>query len=108
MELTYQSRVPTRELEIELDRIWAELQRDGALRSDALAAVPESIELLNRKRAEVVEIKSAGSGLSGAELLVILAPLLVEIARDLWTKVILPKIRQDQGESAIKDLPTET
>jgi hypothetical protein len=105
-ELTYTANVTTDELDRVTDELWASLQRaDSAL---AKEAVSEGISLSNlagisRTQAITFSHSSAGFGPETTAIVVALAPVAAGIVRDLWEKIILPRLRQRLGHDALKE-----
>lgn len=50
---------------------------------------------------EGVEVRPAGAGFAGSEVVIACLPLVIKIVGDLWDTVVLPRIEQRWGRGAL-------
>jgi hypothetical protein len=91
------------ELEAKLDEFWAHLQQDSELAAEARKQGIQLDDLRGKKRAEVITVAKEGDGFDPATtaLIVAFAPLAAKVARDIWTKLLLPRILKAKGKDAL-------
>jgi hypothetical protein len=93
------------QIESEIAQFWQILDKPGspALEADLSAAGldPATLASVNRENAIIVRAGTSGVDPTTAVLLVTLAPSANLIIKDLWKKIVLPRIRKRWGEDAI-------
>jgi hypothetical protein len=93
------------QIESEIAQFWQILDKPGspALEADLSAAGLDRATLasVNRENAIIVRAGTSGVDPTTAVLLVTLAPSANLIIKDLWKKIVLPRIRKRWGENAI-------
>jgi hypothetical protein len=93
------------EIESEIAQFWRTLDNPGgtALEDELSAAGLDRATLasVNRENAMIVRAGSSGVDATTAVLLVTLAPSANLVIKDLWKKIVLPRIRKRWGEDAI-------
>ena len=105
-ELVYaRGQLSVEEIQSEIAEFWHIIDNSGspALEADLSAADLDRAMLasVNRKDAIVVRAGNSGADPTTALLLVTLAPSANLIIKDLWKKIVLPRIRKRWGDDAI-------
>jgi len=98
------------DLSTELDRLWQELKKESKLRAQAEAAGIDLKALQTMGRGQAITARREGEGLDPATSAVVIAfaPVVAKIVADLWTHVLLPRIRQARGADAITPKPNSS
>jgi hypothetical protein len=94
-------------LEQFLDELWKKAKTDPAMRAE-LAKHGIDVGQLPRAREEAIQVTRPAAGLSGTEIVVVLVPLAVEVAGDLWRHIIFPAIRRRFGDGALTEVQNTT
>lgn len=91
------------ELEAKLDEFWAQLQQDSELGAEARKQRIPLDDLRGKKRGDVITVAKEGEGFDpvATALIVAFAPVAAKAARDLWTKLLLPRILKAKGKDAL-------
>jgi len=109
--LAYRTNRAVQELDALLDREWATLRRTGALAVLAgHRGIPEVV-VRRLRRGDVLRLET-GNGLDPLVTAVVVAfvsaatgevaRLLSAFARDVWTQLLLPRLRRRLGEGAME------
>jgi hypothetical protein len=89
------------ELDLLLDRFWAEMQSPGSAVSRKAQEQGLDIgQFLPLTRAEVIQVKKSGDTLDPLVtpiVVIFVLPVAAHIAKDLWTYVLLPRIKGEKG-----------
>lgn len=96
--------IDQQQLEAQLDRLWQDLQGDSALATEAEQAGIVLSEIRKRPRKEVITVRKDGEGFDPVTtaLVVAFAPVAARVARDLWLKVLLPRILKAKGKDSLE------
>jgi len=89
----------------EIAKFWAELDTSSEIQTE-LAKAGITGELLrdaNPSDAITVRVDSSGVDPETVSLIIVLAPTANRVLKDIWTTVILPRIRRRWGDNAIDD-----
>jgi len=91
------------ELEAKLDELWTQLEQDSELVAEARKLRIPLEDLRGKKRGDVIAVTKEGEGFDPATtaLIVAFAPVAAKVARDLWTKLLLPRILKAKGKDAL-------
>jgi hypothetical protein len=94
-------------LNSELDLFWTALKTNVALRADVLAKGIPVDDLLDRKREEVITLKTDKAHLDPVTvgLIVAFAPTINTIGSSLWQNFALPWLLKKLGNNAIETIP---
>lgn len=93
------------QIQQEIANFWAELETSSELRAE-LASAGISDELLlsvNPSDAITVRVDSSGVDPVTVSLVIVFAPTANQALKDVWTTVVLPRIRRRWGDDAIND-----
>lgn len=88
----------------ELDAIWKDVLTDSDLIRKAAA---KGIDLTKMRRDAAISVRQ-GVGIDPVFTPVIiglgtaLTPVAVQVVRDIWEQVVLPRIRREKGEDALR------
>lgn len=88
------------ELDALLDDFWAQMQNpDSAVSQKAKEEGLDIEQLRQMKREEVLQVKKTGDTLDPLVTPIVIAflPVVAKIAKDLWTYVLLPRIKAEKG-----------
>lgn len=94
--------VAAADLEREIDSIWNDLQAPGRTRDAAIARGIPIDELPERQQAVTFTADKAGFTSVETAIIVAFAPVIAKVARDLWDHIILPRLLQRFGQTALK------
>ncbi len=91
------------QLRSDVETFWNALRTDAELRSEIESAGLDLTELESLDSQKAITIRPAGAGFDPATIgiLVIFAPTANRVLQDLWTTVLLPRIRRRWGSDAI-------
>ena len=91
------------ELSAIVDDLWQNLESDPDLRRDAHNAGidPTSIPAIASDEALVIEAQESGGDPATPSIIVAFAPVAAETIRDLWMRILLPRILNENGNDAI-------
>jgi hypothetical protein len=91
------------ELEAKLDEFWVQLQQDSELAAEARKQRIPLDDLRGKKRGDVITVAKEGEGFDPVTtaLIVAFAPVAAKVARDLWTKLLFPRILKAKGKDAL-------
>ena len=105
-ELTYsRGQLSVEQIQQEIAKFWAELETSPELQAE-LAATGISREVLrdsNPNDAITVRVDSSGVDPVSVSLIIVFAPAANRVLKDVWTTVLLPRIRRRWGDNAIND-----
>jgi hypothetical protein len=105
-ELTYsRGQLSAEQIQQEIAKFWAELETSSELQAE-LATAGISRDLLrdsNPRDAITVRVDSSGVDPVSVSLIIAFAPTANRALQDLWTTVLLPRIRRRWGDNAIND-----
>lgn len=89
------------DLSAEIDKVWKELGTNPQLRKQAADA---GIDVSALPPTVPITVRREGAGLDPATtaIVVAFAPVAAKIASDVWTHIILPRIKRQKGEDALK------
>lgn len=96
----YVTKIGSNELRSEIQTLWNNPEVQRELQQTGLDKF---------QPAQVYPLTEAESGITPEELKIIiqwgtpLVPVAAKIIKDVWDRVILPRIRQDKGEDAITE-----
>jgi hypothetical protein len=95
--------ISQQELEAKLDEIWGQLKTDSDLATEARSQGIDLSALSSLPRAEAITVRKEGKGFDPVTtaLVVAFAPVVATIVKDLWQKIILPRITHDKGKDAL-------
>jgi len=103
--LTYTpTGVTAREVGEKLDQVWNELNKPGSpLAERAQSLQVDLSQVKGKSRADLVTVNEQGSGLAPATtaIIVAFAPTAAKILRDLWDRILLPRILHDLGSDSL-------
>jgi hypothetical protein len=90
------------QLESELDTLWQQL-KDDDLAAEARAEGINLNSLVAYRRDQVITVTKEGHGLDPVTttLIVAFSPVAARVAKDLWTKILLPRILRSKGKDAL-------
>jgi hypothetical protein len=96
------------EVQREIDRFWAELDRNDELQAELVGAGLDLSVIPPERRPEAIQVSARGAGLDPASvaLVVAFAPVANAVLVSLWEQVLLPRIRDRFGRDAIRDEKT--
>jgi hypothetical protein len=103
-EIRYRpKKIDQRQLDSELDKLWQQLLEDPDWASEARDADIDLTELSAHSRKDLLTVSAEGDGLDPATtaLVVAFAPVAAKVARDLWDKILLPRILRNKGRDAL-------
>lgn len=110
-----QSTATIAELNEAVDAIWKELRESGALATRATDAGVDVDALLSAPREAVIGLESRGPGLDPLTTAIVvslattlatsLASGLAKMSADIWSDIILPRLRRKFGADSIKQNP---
>jgi hypothetical protein len=94
--------VDQQQLESELDTLWQQLKEDD-LAAEARAEGIDLSSLAGYSRDQVITVTKEGHGFDPVTtaLVVAFAPVAARVAKDLWTKILLPRILRNKGKNAL-------
>jgi hypothetical protein len=104
--ITYLLRgVPVSKFQQEVQSLLEQLRSDSGLRKEAIAAGmnPAALEKLDARAISVEDKGAYLDPITVAIIVKILIPVGGKVAIDLWTKVLLPRVKQRLGSEAIKE-----
>jgi hypothetical protein len=105
-ELTYsRGQLSADQIQQEIAKFWTELEASSELQ-EQVAAAGISRDLLgdvDRSDAITVRVDSSGVDPISVALIVAFAPAANRALKDVWTTVLLPRIRRRWGDDAIGD-----
>jgi len=83
--------------------VWKESKESGEIKKIAEEKGLNYSEIEPLEANDVLEIKQEGVGLDPAltAIIVSFAPVLAEIAEDIWKYVLLPKIKRKEGDDVL-------
>jgi hypothetical protein len=92
-----------KQLESMLDEYWKQLQEDSDLATEAKAEGISLEDVRGKSRDEVITVEKEGEGFDPATtaLIVAFAPVVAKVVRDLWEKILLPRILRKKGQDAL-------
>lgn len=101
-ELRYSSGLTLNELNSKVDKLWSQLWDDPRMQQEAAAAGID-LSTITRIRTDVVTLRREGAGIDpvSTAIVVAFAPVIAKIARDIWERILLPKILQDKGKDTL-------
>lgn len=105
-EFRYLSReMDEKTLDREIDRFWTELQDDPELQQELRDEGIPVDQLLGIDRRQAITIRRGKAGLGAATtaIIVAFAPVAAGITRDLWKRVLLPRIERRFGVGILKE-----
>lgn len=109
--ITYASLgITADDIDQKLDQVWHELSTpNSSLAKKAMAESMDLAQLKGRMRSEVITVHTEGAGLDPATtaIVVAFAPTVAKILRDLWCRILLPRILHDFGEDTLKEEPRQ-
>jgi|SRR5882672_3761464 len=88
----------------ELDQLWVELNKPGSLLAEkALSDGIDVSQIKGQRRADFITVHSEGAGLDPATtaIVVAFAPVVAKILRDLWDRILLPRILRAYGGDSL-------
>jgi hypothetical protein len=95
------------QLNAEIDKIWKELNTDPGLREEATEAGIDLDALSRVNPSEAITIKREAAGFDYTPIIVAFAPVVATIAKDLWTSIILPRIKKRKGMDVVTPAPAD-
>jgi len=104
MRIAIHEKIDIGDVRAEMDRAWKDLLADPAPSGFSAAALDELRPLQGR---QVAGLQAEGHGLDPLTIayLIAFAPVAAEIAKDVWTNFLLPRLRKKFGDDAIRDEP---
>jgi hypothetical protein len=102
--LTYiRGMLSAEQIQSEITRFWRELETNPELETDLKASGfdPAILSHLKDKEAITLRVKTSGADPISALLIVAFAPTANRALKDLWTTILLPRIRRRWGDDAI-------
>ena len=105
-ELIYASgELSAEQLQQEIARFWADLKESEELQEEVAAQGLDLATLgdVESEAAIKVRVDSSGADPASVVLIVALAPSANRALKDLWTTILLPRIRRRWGDDAIGD-----
>jgi hypothetical protein len=105
-ELFYaRGELSVEEIQSEITQFWQIIDNSGspAVEAELSAAGLDRAMLASVNRADAIVVQARNSGVdpTTAVLLVTLAPSANLVIKDLWRKIVLPRIRKRWGDDAI-------
>ena len=106
LEYEAHQRLDLEKVNQEINRAWSSGLQDPQF-LDQLRKQGVDPATLPQTGTEVIEVEKEGEGITPEEIKLLvsigtsLAPVIAKIIKDLWVRVILPRIRADQGEDSI-------
>jgi hypothetical protein len=91
------------QLESKLNEFWEGLQQYLDLATEARAQGIDLEALHGKSREAVITVKKEGEGFDPVTtaLIIAFAPVLAKVTRDVWEKLLLPRILRDKGQDAL-------
>ena len=91
------------DIEAELDRLWPQLAADPQVLAILKKRNVAPADFKARPRAEVLSVRLSGQGADPATIALVVSAgaLLVEVAKDIWEIVIVPKLKQKYGQDSL-------
>jgi hypothetical protein len=104
-DLEYQLSGPSlKELNETIDKLWAGLKSNPESLRRAAQAKINLARLPSGRRARLIKLRRKGAGLEPASTAIGVAIALgSKILRDVWTHVLLPRLRKQYGDQALKE-----
>ena len=95
--------IDQQQLESKLDELWRQIQEDSEIATEAEASGISLSDVRGKLRREFITVTREGDGLDPVTtaLIVAFAPVVAQVARDLWAKILLPRILRDKGRDAL-------
>lgn len=93
------------QIQQEIAKFWAELETSSTLQAELTSAGinPRLLGDSNPSDAITVRVGSSGVDPVSVSLIIVFAPTANRVAKDVWTTVLLPRIRRRWGDNAIID-----
>jgi hypothetical protein len=109
MERTYKvsGGVSPEAVNAEIARAWEDLQNDERLRAKVIAEGADLADLGTVDKDAAIAV-STPSGLAAETIIVAFLPVAVKIATDVWTHIILPRLKRKFGDDAIVESASGT
>ena len=94
--------IDQKQLETELDTLWEQL-KDEDFAAEVRAEGIDLTSLASYSRDQVITVTKEGHGFDpvATALVVAFSPVLARVAKDLWTKILLPRILQKKGKNTL-------
>lgn len=89
------------QLNAEIDRVWRELSTNPEVRGEALEANISLEVLATVGRSQAITVMREGAGFGHTPIVIGFSPAVAKIAKDLWVKVILPRIGRRKGMDVV-------
>ena len=105
-ELIYsRGQLSVEQIQQEIAKFWAELETSSELQAElAKAGISrETLRDSNPEDAITVQVDSSGVDPTSVSLIIVFAPTVNSVLKDVWTTVLLPRIRRRWGDNAIND-----
>lgn len=107
-ELRYHSQISDADLNAELDRLWDALTRDPSMRAELAGHgldIPDAV--VTQPRSQIISLRRDSAGLDPVTTAVVIAfaPPVAKMVGDLWTIVLLPRIKRRFGQDALTTTP---
>jgi hypothetical protein len=101
------SGIPVSKFRQEVELLLEKLRSDSGLQAEAIAAGmdPATLDELDRRAISVEDKGAYLDPITVAIIVKILIPVGGKVALDLWTNVLLPRVKQRLGSEAIKEDP---
>lgn len=102
--LTYSpGRLSAEQIEQEIGRFWAELNTSSGLQAELAAKGIESAALREINPTDAILVRETSSGVDPLSISIIIAFASTgsNLLQDVWSTVILPRIRRRWGDDAI-------
>jgi hypothetical protein len=96
-------KIDQAQLESKLDEFWEGLQQYLDLAAEARAEGIDLDALHGKSRKEAITVKKEGDGFEPATtaLIIAFAPVVAKVTRDVWEKLLLPRILREKGQDAL-------
>jgi hypothetical protein len=96
------SNVDAAQLAAALDEMWEQFRDDSVLRDRVSKLGADPDQVFSTPRRDIIGVEQEGAGFGATALLVFLMPALNQVARDLWSRIILPQLELRWGRGALK------
>lgn len=98
-----QGQLSAEQVEQEIRRFWGELDASPELQAELADKGLESVTLREINLADAIQVHTGPSSVDplSVSIIIAFAPTASTVLKDLWSEVILPRIRRRWGDDAI-------
>lgn len=99
----YRGTLSAEQLQSEIDRFWHELAADSKVKAELVTTGLELDALTDNEKTGAITVHpgSSGADVTSAVLVVLFAPTANRVLKDLWSTILLPRIKRRWGDDAI-------